>query len=296
MHGWQIANFSQLRGAECGIGRLIASRAPACALLLAFTGLGGPPFQTDDPSPVAFQHYQLYAFGAVDGTPVEHDASGPAAELGWGAVPDVQIAFSMPIAIVVPSNDPRFTPAAQGPRAYGPGDLSIGVKYRFIHQGKRIPMVWVYPAVTMPTGSAAHDLGLGKVSYRLPVWAQKDFGPWTTYGGMGRMFFPGLRGCRDFLFGGWLVQRQITKRLKLAVEVYHHGPEGLDTPQTQSATMIDAGGSYALRRNRHFQAVFCYGHTVVGQSETYAYAGLYWTWGKRRDSSKLMGEGFAAAP
>jgi hypothetical protein len=26
--------------------------------------------------------------------------------------------------------------------------------------------------------------------------------------------------------------------------------------------------------------LFCYGHTAVGQTENYAYLGLYWTWGK----------------
>jgi hypothetical protein len=31
------------------------------------------------------------------------------------------------------------------------------------------------------------------------------------------------------------------------------------------------------------------GHTVVGQSETYAYLGLYWTWGREHSSD-------AAAP
>jgi hypothetical protein len=26
--------------------------------------------------------------------------------------------------------------------------------------------------------------------------------------------------------------------------------------------------------------LFCYGHSVAGQTENYAYAGMYWTWGK----------------
>jgi hypothetical protein len=27
--------------------------------------------------------------------------------------------------------------------------------------------------------------------------------------------------------------------------------------------------------------LFCYGHSAVGQTENYAYLGLYWTWGKK---------------
>jgi hypothetical protein len=26
--------------------------------------------------------------------------------------------------------------------------------------------------------------------------------------------------------------------------------------------------------------LFCYGHSVAGQTENYAYVGMYWTWGK----------------
>ena len=28
------------------------------------------------------------------------------------------------------------------------------------------------------------------------------------------------------------------------------------------------------------QFLFCYGHSVAGQTENYAYVGMYWTWGK----------------
>jgi hypothetical protein len=40
----------------------------------------GPPFQTDDPTPVDLGHYEAYVFGGVDGTPVEIDPVGPALE------------------------------------------------------------------------------------------------------------------------------------------------------------------------------------------------------------------------
>ena len=31
----------------------------------------GPPFQTDDPTPVELGHYEFYIFGTIDGTPAE---------------------------------------------------------------------------------------------------------------------------------------------------------------------------------------------------------------------------------
>ncbi|HTU32685.1 MAG TPA: hypothetical protein VMF66_02660, partial [Candidatus Acidoferrum sp.] len=51
----------------------------------------GPPYQTDDPVPVDFGHYEFYIFGTADGTPVEMDTTGPAVEFNWGALPRIQL-------------------------------------------------------------------------------------------------------------------------------------------------------------------------------------------------------------
>jgi len=48
----------------------------------------GPPYQTDDPTPVDYKHYEAYIFGGVDGTPVEYDTLGPAFEFDWGRSPE----------------------------------------------------------------------------------------------------------------------------------------------------------------------------------------------------------------
>ena len=61
---------------------------------------------------------------------------------------------------------------------------------------------------------------------------------------------------------------------------FYHGPEGVATPQTRPATLVDIGGYYKFR-DPGFQLLFCYGHTAIGQTENYAYLGLYWTWGKK---------------
>jgi len=35
--------------------------------------------------------------------------------------------------------------------------------------------------------------------------------------------------------------------------------------------------------------LFCYGHSIAGQTENYAYIGMYWTWGKddKKNSASL---------
>ncbi len=50
--------------------------------------------------------------------------------------------------------------------------------------------------------------------------------------------------------------------------------------------MIDAGGYYHFKHNPNQQFLFCYGHSVAGKTENYAYVGLYWTWGKDKKSDQ----------
>jgi hypothetical protein len=243
--------------------------------------IAGPPFQTDDPEPVDFHHYEFYVFGNSDGTGVATATSGPAVEFNWGVVPNVQLHFVIPLAGSFPSNNPNFLPAGSGPTAFGLGDIETGVKFRFIKETKHRPMIGIFPMFEIPSGNSAKGLGVGKGWAKLPVWVQKSFGPWTTYGGAGETIVPAT-GYRDFTYGGWLVQRDIGKKLTLGAEVFSHGAEGLATAQTGSATLLDAGGYYYFR-NPGFQLLFCYGHSIAGQAENYAYLGLYWTWGN--DSS-----------
>ncbi|MFZ3201187.1 MAG: hypothetical protein WA175_08545 [Candidatus Acidiferrales bacterium] len=249
---------------------LIACPGPAWA---------GPPFQTDDPEPVEFRHFELYIFGSADGTAVEMDTEGPAVEFNWGVVPNVQLHIIIPAAAVFPSNNPALLPAGAGRNAFGLGDIETGVKFRFVQETRHRPMVGTFPMFEVPTGNPANGLGVGRGWARLPIWAQKSFGPWTTYGGAGETVNI-APGYRNFTFGGWLVQRDIGKKLTLGTEIFSHGREGLATAQTRSATLVDIGGYYYFR-NPGFQLLFAYGHSAFGQGENYAYLGLYWTWGPK---------------
>jgi hypothetical protein len=50
-------------------------------------------------------------------------------------------------------------------------------------------------------------------------------------------------------------------------------------PQSGASAMIDLGGYYHFKNPNH-QLLFAYGHSIAGQTENYAYLGMYWTWGK----------------
>jgi hypothetical protein len=85
------------------------------------------------------------------------------------------------------------------------------------------------------------------------------------------------------------VKRALSERLELGVEVFAHAREGFAAAQTEASTMIDLGGYYHFKNHPGEQFLFCYGHSIAGQTENYAYIGMYWTWGKDapKDTTRL---------
>jgi hypothetical protein len=247
----------------------------------------GPPFQTDDPTPVDHGHYEFYVFGMVDGTPVELDPTGPAFEFNWGAVPNVQLHAILPFGAVKPLNNPVYAPSGEGPSAYGLTDMEFGVKYGFIKQTKHRPQIGSFTMLEVPTGNADKGLSVGKVWYKLPIWVAKDIGPWSIDGGAGYVINP-QKDFRNYPYGGFLVKRVVSERLELSAEVFSHAREGLAPAQTQASTMIDAGGYYHFK-SPGLQLLFAYGHSIAGQTENYGYLGLYKTWGKDKDAGTGAG-------
>jgi hypothetical protein len=245
-------------------------------MLTSVAAWAGPPFQTDDPQPIDFRNYEFYTFASSDGTAKETDTVAPGLEFNWGALPNVHLHIIVPAVTILP--------AGSDPRAFGLGDIELGIKYRFVQETKHRPMIGTFTMFEMPSGNSARGLGVGRTWYKLPLWAQKSFGPWTTYGG-GGVTLVNVPGYRNYPFAGALVQRDLGKKVTLGTEVFYHGPEGPAPPQTRPATMIDVGGYYKFR-DPGFQLLFCYGHTAIGQKENYAYLGLYWTWGKKDDKDK----------
>lgn len=255
----------------------------------------GPPFQTDDPTPVDLGHYEAYVFGTVDGTPAEYDPVGPAFEFNWGAIPNVQLHAILPFGAALPSNNPVYLPSGAGPSAYGLTDIELGVKYGFIKQTKYRPQIGSFTMFELPAGNSTRGLGVGRTWYKLPIWIEKEIGPWSLCGGLGYAVVS-QKSYRNYLYGGYLVKREINKRLELSAEVFSHGRKSLASAQSKSSTMIDAGGYYHFK-SPGLQLLFAYGHSVTGQTESYGYLGLYKTWGKDRTSGiKSTGDSSGERP
>jgi hypothetical protein len=256
------------------------------ALLILLAGLSGsrlwaqgPPFQVDDPVPVDFKHYEFYIFGATDGTPAETDYTGPAFEFNWGAVPRVQLHAILPWGGINPANKELYAPAGMGPSAKGLVDMELGAKIAWIKESKSIPQIGTFTLFEMPTGNADRGLGVGHIWYKLPLWLQKNEGKWLFDGGAGETVIP-QTGFHNYPYGGFLLKREMSKKLDLAAEIFAHGGEGTIVPQAHASTMLDAGGYWHLKGEEAVQLLFAYGHSIAGETENYAYLGLYFTWGK----------------
>ncbi len=221
---------------------------------LAKPALAGPPFVTDDPDPVEEGHYEINI--AAIGLAQKSGTASPApmVDSNWGALPDVQLHLGFGLAY-----------AESGGRiAAGYGDTELGIKYRFIHQDEDgwQPEVAIYPIAELPTGDAAHGLGAGHPQLLLPIWVEKDWDQWSSYGGAG--YWDNQHGAdRNYWFFGWVLLRKVADNLQLGGELYRQGSTTEGEPGT---TGLNLGGTWDLSETGHI--LFTVGRGLDHADET----------------------------
>ena len=199
-------------------------------LMTATPAWAGPPFLTDDPEPTETGHWEIYApLVEVEGNGANFEGAA-GVEINYGAAPNVQITFELPAAYAHDSNG----------MDWGLGDVAISFKYRFYHNEDLGLSIAAFPGLTLPT--ATNGMGAGEITGFVPIWAQKDFGPWSALGGGGYAFNPG-EGNRDYLSGGIAVSRQMTERFTLGIEIDR---QGADTTDGEATTSLGIGMIYQL--------------------------------------------------
>ena len=241
-------------------------------ILLAVTSpcIAGPPFLTDDPTPVDFGHNEFYVFGTLDRAFGSSAVAGPAIEYNRGILPQTQFHLVVPMAWNVPGH---------GGTATGIGDVELGIKYRFLDSADDSLQLGMFPMAEIATGSARRGLGNGRTWYRLPLWIQKSVGAWTFNGGAGVIINPAV-GMKNATFGGLLAQYTFSPRWTLGAEVFRQNALAVDQP---SYTLLNAGGY--LNFSQNFSLLFSAGASVAGARHTVGYLGLYWTWRSAGSSS-----------
>jgi len=236
-------------------------------VLMPKLAMAGPPFLTDDPEPVEYQHWEVYIATQYMHDRDQDSATLPHLEINYGIMPNVQIHLIAPLVYVKPEGSGS---------QYGYGDTELGVKYRFIQETDHIPQVGIFPLIELPTGDSNEDLGNGKTQYFLPIWLQKSWGAWTTYGGGGYWINPG-EGNKDWWQFGWLIQRDINKALTLGTELYYKTASASNSNDTTGYTV---GAVINVTENHH--VLLSLGQDINGPNYLSAYIGYQLTFGPQK--------------
>ncbi len=234
--------------------------AASCALDPA---RAGPPFQTDDPEPTDFGKLELNLYS--DATRADHSTAGTVIgiEANYGALPNLQISLALPL-------DSQPTDGDEA--SFGFGTAAVGVKYRFIEEdeGGWRPQVAFYPSVELPL-HASKDTPTREF---LPLWAEKNLGPWTVFGGGGYWNNPGAENQNYWFFGSG-VTRSLTPWMSVGVELFHQTP---DTVGGEGATGTNVGVIFNLSNQLSIMASFGGGIENAATTNQYSYfTALRWT-------------------
>jgi len=197
-------------------------------LLMAGPAIAGPPYVTDDPEPTDPGHWEIYNF--VTASHVPGDTAGSAGlDINYGPLKDLQLTAVVPIDF-------------GGDKQAGLGDVELAIKYRFLHQAEDslTPDVAFFPGLVTPTTS--HPVGADRFGLFLPIWAQKDFGKWSLFGGGGYDINPGPEN-RNFWLTGLGLSRTLTDRFTMGAEIYR---QTADTPGGEVFTGLNIGAAYKM--------------------------------------------------
>jgi hypothetical protein len=237
----------------------------ACLAVLAVvsgSATAGPPYVSDDPEPTDYQHYEIYVF--TDGMNGREGTSGASGiDFNYGAAPDLQLTATVPIAYQSPAEVSAFA---------GLGNVELAAKYRFLHQSEIGWDVAVFPRVFLPSGSST--LGERHASFLLPLWVEKDWDNWSTFGGGGCELNRG-GGSKDFCQAGWVLTRQILPELQLGAEIVH---QTADTEGGHASTTLGVGLRYDFSDNLHLLGYVAPGVQNAAQTARWSwYASVLFT-------------------
>jgi hypothetical protein len=238
----------------------------ALAVVVALSVLGsfsrvmaGPPYVTDDPETPKRHGWEINLATTVARSSDMTQLQTPLFDVNFGLTSSVQLKLEMPVQSSHPAGLSWST---------GAGDAAVGVKWRFMEEGKRKPQVAVYPQISLPTGDSARSLGAGEPSYLLPVLAQWSWDHWTWFGNAA-LVIPTASGSKTYGYWGSAVSRECSEQLSLGGEVFGSSA----TADGQRSDMaFNLGGEWIVSRGRGL--LFSAGRSFRKGGDVLAYVGL----------------------
>lgn len=219
----------------------------------------GPPFVTDDPEPVEYEHWEINTAATAAWRGGQASIGSPSVDINYGVAPNVQL-----------HAQPRLSIERSAGTQQGIDDTEIGVKYRFFERKTDDGsfMLAIYPMYELATGARRLGPDRGTHGVFLPVWAEYDSGAWTVYGGAGYRLNHG-DDARNSTFTGVAVLRQVSEALQLGAEGFH---ETATAVGARSTSAFNVGGGVVL--SPRLDLLFSAGRSFGDGSSDLAYFGL----------------------
>jgi hypothetical protein len=230
-------------------------------LFFARPGYAGPPFNTDDPQPVSFGHWEYYISSESLFYPDAKSGTLPHFEVNYGIIPNIQVHLLLPL---------NYSAVQYQTTKFGYADTEVGIKYCFVQETPNRPQIGTFPIVEIPT--AKNDLfSDGKAKVFIPVWVQKSWDKLTTYGGIGYWINPG-NSSKNSVFSGWEIQYDFSRMVTLGGEVYF---QSAHDSYNKSVAAFNVGGSINATQKFHF--IFSLGHSLLNGNFFSSYVGVLCT-------------------
>jgi hypothetical protein len=245
-------------------------RLPILGLLLfigslpALRAQGSPPLITDDPGTPGPGHWEINLGVSTERRPGERLSELPLIDLNYGIGDRWQLKYEVPFL--------RLSEDGAGSES-GLGNSEVGVKWRFFDAGEKGLSVSVYPQLEFNNpGSSSDDKGLVEhgSTFVLPFQFEKEIGPFTVVGEIGREFHSGGGAW----FYGIAAGHQISEKVEIAVELAGAGSSHLDR------TQLTANVGVVVDLSERTSVMFSVGRELHNHEEPRAtfvgYFGLQW--------------------
>jgi hypothetical protein len=241
-------------------GVLVATLGTACLPAPALAQ-GGPPLITDDPDTPGPGYWEINIAALMEKTHSQRRVEVPRVDLNYGVGRRIQLKCEMPWVVLQDAVQHTET---------GPGNATLGVKWRFIGQeGKRL--AWsIYPQLDVSTLQSSETKGIQKEGrqFLMPTEITLEVFRLEINGEVGRNFVE--HGPGSWIFG-LSTEGHVLPRLELLAEL--HGERVTDAA---TGLIIVGGGRFKLTST--MIVLMALGRTVRNLpdegSRTYAYAGL----------------------
>lgn len=142
----------------------------ACLLLFTGPAQAGPPLLTSDAGTPGDGHWEINVGFSLEQPLAQTKVAAPILDLNYGLGEYIQLKYEVPWIFANPDGS-----AAQN----GIGNSTLGLKWRFLDEGRQGVSMSIYPQVAFNTASTSADKGLidKGTTVILPVQVERKFGP-----------------------------------------------------------------------------------------------------------------------